>query len=205
MNDKDNTKHTFLKDDGKIAWKKLIIRTFFMILFIFILFLLYDKIFRTNVKANEIAKKLYNDLGFHGVALFVFLCDTFIVPLTPDIMFPLVSSSWSPLQITFFMGTASFFGGLCAYWLGHLVYKIKIVKNIANKIIGSHEVLIHKKGAWAVVLAALTPIPYSTVCWTAGILKVDFRKVIFACLVRFPRMIIYYYLFRAGIQIINFL
>lgn len=205
MNKKENEKHTFLKENGKFDWKKIIIRTFFMLIFIFLIFILYDKIFRTNVTANTLATELYNDLGYHGVALFVYLCDTFIVPLTPDVMFPLVSADWSPWQITFFMGSASFLAGLSAYWLGHLVSLIKVIDNVANKIMGSHKVLIHKKGAWAVVLAALTPIPYSTICWTAGILRVDFKKVVLASLVRFPRMLIYYYLFRAGIHVLNFL
>jgi heme/copper-type cytochrome/quinol oxidase subunit 1 len=92
MNKKENEKHAFLKENGKFDWKKIIIRTFFMLIFIFLIFILYDKIFRTNVTANTLATELYNDLGYHGVALFVYLCDTFIVPLTPDVMFPLVSA-----------------------------------------------------------------------------------------------------------------
>ncbi|MDC7237459.1 MAG: VTT domain-containing protein [Sphaerochaetaceae bacterium] len=205
MKDNNDQQHTFLKENGKIKWTKLISRTLIAVLFIFILFLLYDKLFKTNVRANDIATQLYNDLGFHGVALFVYLCDTFLVPLTPDVMFPLVASDWNPLQITLFMGTASFLGGLSGYWLGHLLDRIKIIDRLAQKIMGTHKVLIHKKGAWAVVLAALTPIPYSTICWTAGILKVDFKKVALASLVRFPRMLIYYYLFRAGTHLIAFL
>ncbi len=205
MRDNNDQQHSFLKENGKIKWTKLISRTFIAVLFIFILFLLYDKFFRTNIRANEIARQLYNDLGFHGVALFVYLCDTFLVPLTPDVMFPLVASDWNPLQIALFMGTASFLGGLSGYWLGNFLSHIKPVFRLSEKIMGTHKVLIHKKGAWAVVLAALTPIPYSTICWTAGILKVDFKKVVLASLVRFPRMLIYYYLFRAGTHLIDFL
>ncbi|MDC7244243.1 MAG: YqaA family protein [Pleomorphochaeta sp.] len=201
----DKEKHTFLREDGSIAWGKLVFRTFIALLFIFVIFIIYDKVIRSSVQTSTLAQDLYNKLGHFGVSLFVYLCDTFIVPLTPDIMFPLVSSNWNILEITLFMGSASFLGGISAYWLGHLLSKIKIVDKYANKIMGSHKVFIHNKGAWGVALAGLTPIPYSTICWTAGILKVEFKKVIFACLVRFPRMILYYYLFIAGAQITNFL
>jgi membrane protein YqaA with SNARE-associated domain len=205
MKDKDDKKHAFLKEDGRISWPKLIIKTFFMFVVIFGIFLIYDKVLKSSVRATMFANNLYENLGYKGVALFVYICDTFIVPMTPDVMFPLVSSQWSIIQITMIMGTASFLGGISAYWLGRSVSLIKIVSRTSERIMGSHKILIHKKGAWAIVLAGLTPIPYSTVCWTAGILKVNFIDVLFACLVRFPRIMIYYYLFKAGVQIINFL
>jgi membrane protein YqaA with SNARE-associated domain len=204
-NNEDEKKHSFLKEDGSIAWKKLFFRTILALLVIFILFSIYSQIMKSNVQANNVAQNLYNELGHFGVSLFVYLCDTFIVPLTPDIMFPLVSGDWTALQITFFMGAASFLGGITAYWLGHLISLIKVVNRVANKIMGTHKVFIHKKGAWGVALAGLTPIPYSTICWTAGILKVEFKDVVLACLVRFPRMLIYYYLFKAGVELIQFL
>lgn len=201
----DDKKHSFLKEDGSIAWKKLFFRTLIAVLFIFIIFMIYDKVVNTNETTNSIAKELYNSLGHFGVSLFVYLCDTFIVPLTPDIMFPLVSENWSIIEITLFMGSASYLGGISAYWLGHLLSKIKSINKLSNRIMGTHKTFIHKKGAWGVAIAGLTPIPYSTICWTAGILKVEFNDVALACIVRFVRMILYFYLYRAGASIISFL
>lgn len=198
-------KHAFLKDDGSINWKKLLFRTFIAILIIFIVFLAFDLVMNNSVRTNDIATDIYNKMGYLGVALFVYLCDTFIVPLTPDIMFPLVSSNWNIFEITIFMGGASFLGGLSAYWLGHLLSKIKAVEKLANRLMGTHKEFVHHRGAWGVAIAGLTPIPYSTICWTAGIVKLEFKDVILACLVRFLRMIIYYYLFLGGAKIISFI
>lgn len=203
--DEKNKKHRFLKEDGSIAWKKLVIRTLIAFVSIFLIFILYDKIISSNVKTSDVAQRLYNSLGFFGVSLFVYLCDTFIVPLTPDIMFPLVSSNWNIFEITIFMGGSSYLGGISAYWLGHLLSLIKVVNRYSNKIMKDHKVFIHNKGAWGVAISGLTPIPFSTICWTAGILKVEFKDVVLACLVRFLRMILYYYLFKAGVEIVNFL
>jgi len=203
---KNNDKrHTFLKEDGSINWRKLLFRTMLAILIIFVIFILYDLIIGSSVRTNDIATNIYNKMGYFGVALFVYLCDTFIVPLTPDIMFPLVSKNWNIIEITLFMGGASFLGGLSAYWLGHLLSKIKTVDKFANKLMGTHKEFIHHRGAWGVAIAGLTPIPYSTICWTAGIVKLEFRDVVLACLVRFLRMILYYYLFLGGAKIISFI
>lgn len=199
MSDDKKVKHTFLKEDGSIKWSKLIIRTVIMMAFVVAVFVLYEYFFASKGTNDLLAKRLYKELGVHGVAIFVYLVDTFLVPLTVDVIFPLIVD-WSPLKIMVVLGTASCLGGFSGYWIGRLISKIKVVHQFVDKIVGSHTVILQHYGALGVVLAAISPIPYSTVCWASGILRIDPRKIILACLVRFPRMILYYYIFIGGLN-----
>ena len=58
--------------------------------------------------------------------------------------------------------------------------------------------LLKKWGLWTVVIAALTPIPFSIVCWFAGIYKMPYRPFFIGTLVRFLRFALFYYLFVIG-------
>jgi hypothetical protein len=44
----------------------------------------------TKVQQYPFMPKLYEVMGYRGVALFVYLVDTFIVPLTVDVVWPFV-------------------------------------------------------------------------------------------------------------------
>lgn len=193
----------FTNLDGSIRWKKLLFRTIIGIAFVIAILLIYEYFFGVVGTTNDsIAQRLYEQMGTSGVFLFVLIVDTFIVPMTVDVMYPLVIA-WSPIKIMMVLGTASFLGGILGYWIGRFLSRIKFIDRLVDKLVGSHKVFIDDHGAWAIVLAALSPLPYSTICWAAGALKVDNRKIILACIARYARMLIYYYIFIGGLSLIS--
>jgi membrane protein YqaA with SNARE-associated domain len=193
----------FTNKDGSIRWKKLLFRTLIGIFFVIAILLVYEHFFGVGGTSDDsIAKMIYEKMGTSGVFIFVLIVDTFIVPMTVDVMYPLVIA-WSPIKIMLILGTASFCGGILGYWIGRLLSHVKIIDKGVDKLIGSHKEFIENHGAWAIVLAALSPLPYSTICWAAGVVKVDNRKIILACLARYARMILYYYIFIGGLSIIS--
>jgi membrane protein YqaA with SNARE-associated domain len=197
------TSNGFTNIDGSIRWKKLLFRTLIGIVFVIAILLAYEHFFEVGgISDDSIAKRLYERMGTSGVFLFVLIVDTFIVPMTVDVMYPLVVA-WSPIKIMIVLGTASFFGGIIGYWIGRLLSRIKFIDRHVDKIVGSHKAFIDDHGSWAIVLAALSPLPYSTICWAAGVVEVDNRKIILACLARYARMLIYYYIFIGGLSIIS--
>lgn len=194
--------NSFTNLDGSIKWKKLLFRTIIALLFVLLLFLGYEHFFAGNGKNDQIAKVLYQKMGTIGVFIFVYIVDTFIVPMTVDVIYPLVTS-WSIWKIMLVLGTASFLGGVSGYWIGRLLSHVKAINNFISKIVGTHKDFIEVHGAWAIVLGALSPLPYSTICWAAGIAKVDNHKILLACLTRYLRMVIYYYILIGGLSLFN--
>lgn len=141
-------------------------------------------------------------LGYWGVALYTFLVDMLIVPTTVDVLFPFMID-WQPVRFLTVMSLASVLGGFCGYLIARTLNHFKLVFRVTESYRIRGEALIMKYGAWGVVIAGLTPIPFSTVCWTAGLLRVPMLKVFLACLSRIPRMVIYYLLIKGGVGVIN--
>ncbi len=184
---------------GNLDWRQLIgkavaVMGFFLVVYAITLFFIKDHYQMIGTWVTE-------HLGFAGVALFVFLTDMFIVPMTVDIIFPLVMA-WNPVPLLLTMSFASSLGGIGGYWIGRLLGHLPLIKMFTSRFSEDGERLINIYGVWAVVLAGLTPIPYSSVCWIAGMLKVNPYLVAIASLSRLPRMVIYYLLIRGGLSFI---
>lgn len=183
-------------DAGNLDWGQLIRKTialmaFFVLVYAIALFFIKDQYY-------VIGNWVVTHLSLSGLALFVLFTDMFIVPMSVDIIFPFVLE-WNPIPLLATMSLASALGGIGGYWIGRLLGHLKIIKAITANFSSDGERLINLYGGWAVVIAGLTPIPFSTVCWLAGMLRVNPYKVMLATLSRIPRMIIYYWAIRGGL------
>ena len=94
------------------------------------------------------------------------------------------------------------FRSIGGYWSGRLLGHLRFIRMVTVNFSEDGERLINRYGAWAVVLAGLTPIPFSTVCWMAGALKMHWGTMLLAALSRAPRMVIYYLIFKGGFSLL---
>lgn len=182
---------------GNLDWRALVGKTiavmgFFLVVYAITLFFIKDHY-------QAIGHWVAEYLGLPGVAMFVFLTDMLIVPMTVDIIFPIVMN-WNPVSLLLTMSIASALGGIGGYWIGRLLGHLPLIKMFTSRFSSDGERLINLYGVWAVVIGGLTPIPYSSVCWIAGMLRVNPYLVAVASLSRLPRMIIYYLLIRGGLS-----
>ena len=74
-------------------------------------------------------------------------------------------------------------GAVVGHWLGGRFGRPLLYRLVRPSRVERVEVLFNKYGAWAVVLAAFTPIPYKVFAISAGILDLDRRTFILASLV----------------------
>ena len=58
--------------------------------------------------------------------------------------------------------------------------------------------LMARYGIWAFAIASFTPMPFSIMCYVAGIYRVRPRLLAFVLLTRLPRLLVMYWLVRAG-------
>ncbi|MCF7933645.1 MAG: VTT domain-containing protein [Spirochaetia bacterium] len=139
-------------------------------------------------------------LGLPGIGIYCFLVDMFIVPATIDVVFPF-TLSWPAVPLLAVMGIASMLGGFCGYLLARTFNRLEVVHALTRAYQENGRELIRKYGGWAVVIAGLTPVPFSTVCWIAGLLELPPHTVLLATASRIPRIIIYYLLIQAGVSL----
>lgn len=70
---------------------------------------------------------------------------------------------------------SSVLGALVGHWLGLKLGRPIVLKFISEKKVERVETMFHRYGAWAILVAAFTPIPYKVFAVTAGILELDRR------------------------------
>ncbi len=190
------SKESYILEDGSLDVKKLLVRTVVASLPILGLYLIAMKVLTNMGLENSIVvNQFISDFGVQGVALYVFVMDMFVLPFSVDLIWPFVMS-WQPLVAIFVMGTSSVAGAFSAYLLGRLIGLIPPIRRWIVKVSGTQaEELITKYGVWAIVISGLTPLPFSTICTLAGIVKLKPHHVFLSTLIRYVRMAIYYFIF----------
>ena len=180
--------------------RTLVFKTMLFFTVVFLIYLILIIAFPDQIKA--IGEWAVQHLGLSGVFLFIYLVDTFIVPASGDLIFPL-TFGWNPVPLLLTMGLASMLGGFSGYLIARRLSHLKSIQNTVKHYRKQGEDLIKKYGVWAVVIAGLTPIPYSTVSWIDGLVKMPIRHYLLASLSRIPRFILYYLAIQGGFILIQ--
>ena len=100
---------------------------------------------------------------------------------------------------------SSVLGALVGHWLGSRFGRPALSRFASNSKIDQAESLFDRFGGWAVLAAAVTPIPYKVFAVLAGVLKYDRKKFFIVSLigrgVRFIGLGVLLFLFGEQIQI----
>lgn len=147
---------------------------------------------------------LTNTGGYLGVFVSIWLIDTFTLPVSPDMILAFVAHKGSTLNTPVALVViciASIAAGNTGY---HLAKRIGdwpfIQRRLAKNYEKGHK-LFDRFGVWTVVIAGLTPIPFSIVCWFAGLYDMKSWPFFLATLSRIPRFIGWFYLLRLGFSL----
>jgi membrane protein YqaA with SNARE-associated domain len=160
---------------------------------------------------NELAaltRWVERQTGLGGLVLLMFLNDTFVSPLPPDLVLLVFSRSakFEELEyaITLF-GIASACAGVVGWWIGTRLRHTQFPKKIFGDRLEAGERFVRKYGPLAVAVGAFTPIPYSLTTWTSGMLGLRFQQVLIPCLLRIPRFWLYYWIITRATSISDWL
>ncbi len=115
-----------------------------------------------------------------GGAFVIAVFESFIFPVpTATFIAPFTALGVDPLLITLVATAGSLMGAVIGYLLG-----IKLGRPMAERLFRKHIPRVEKWydrwGAWAVLIAAFSPIPFKVFTWTSGIFELDFRKFMLA-------------------------
>ncbi|MFO8065687.1 MAG: VTT domain-containing protein [Spirochaetia bacterium] len=153
-----------------------------------------------DVPVEAYAERVVSRGGLIGVFLVVWMMDMFIVPVSMDVFYPF-TVTWQPWSLLSVMSVASVFGGACGYWIGRGLYHLPFVQRTVSGYYERGTKIIERYGVWAVVIAGVSPIPFSAVSWIAGMVRMPFQYYILAALSRIPRIVGYWALVRAGVLV----
>ena len=140
---------------------------------------------------EEWARELVSDYGYLGIFVVSFT-ESVIQPVPPD---PFIAGGsafgLNPLLCALVATVASVAGGLTAHTLGRLLGGGVVRRVIGEKNYERGEALFVKYGVWAVLLAAVTPVPFKAVCWVAGVFEMPrFSFLVASFAGRLPRFLV---------------
>ncbi|MBS4050080.1 MAG: VTT domain-containing protein [Methylomonas sp.] len=135
-------------------------------------------------------------IGFAGLCLILFVTDTLVTPISPDILLVVIAHSALAERWLFYvsiLSVVSVASGMLGWCIGRWLSHFNVVQKLFGQFNQEQRQFIQKYGFWAIVLGAATPLPYSVTCWTAGALQVKWTTVLTASILfRIPRIIVYY-------------
>ena len=123
-------------------------------------------------------------LGNLGLFLVSFAESSFF-PIPPEaLLLPLsLAQPSNALLYGIVVTLASVSGGIAGYYLGIKGGRPLLLKIASTQKVAQVESLFRKYDAWAIGIAALTPIPYKVFTITSGIFAINLRKFVIASLI----------------------
>jgi membrane protein YqaA with SNARE-associated domain len=137
--------------------------------------------------------------GLGGMALGTFLADGLHFPVPPQFYMLLAIADGGPqLPPLLVIAAASLCGGAVGYTMAAKIGHLRWVARIFSRPSRAAAEAYAKHGYRVLILASLTPIAFSMLCYTAGLCRLPKRAFALIALLRLPKLVAYYYLVRLG-------
>jgi membrane protein YqaA with SNARE-associated domain len=146
-------------------------------------------------EVSGFAEEAVKYIGYPGLFLGMLLSDSLPAFIPPDafLLFS-IAANLEGFWVIFYCSMGSILGGSISYAIGKLLIpRFSLGRQIILKYEDQLVPMIRKYGVWAVVLSAMTPVPYSWMAYSVGSFRMPFRYFLFGSLFRIPRLGLYYY------------
>lgn len=154
-------------------------------------------VFREPLKS--LGEGLIERFGALGIGVAILLTDMLTLPIPPDAyLFFGVSGGAEPLWVIIWGSLGSIIGGVGAFMIGLGLSKTRFLIRLMKPFAERTTRTLDQLGVVAVIIAALTPLPFSVVCTFAGSVRMRFVPFLLATLFRIPRIAGYFYLIDAA-------
>ncbi len=127
----------------------------------------------------------------------------FIIFLISEVVFGIIPPEffmiWSQRHgdLTIFINNISvltgisYAAGVLGYWFGAYLNTTRAYTFFKKRVFGKFEKHFHSYGGFLVIVAAITPIPFSGICMLVGSVHYPFNKFLLFAMARFIRFTIY--------------
>lgn len=144
-------------------------------------------------------KAFVESFGYAGLALGTILADGFSLPPPPLFYIVIVATGKSSHLVGMtVISAASMVAGVIGYHLAALLAARPFFRKRIDATRARMDGLFKRYGVWAFLIASATPLPFSFMCYTAGVYRLGPRMLAFICVFRVPRLLVMYWLIVAG-------
>jgi membrane protein DedA with SNARE-associated domain len=85
----------------------------------------------------------------------------------------------------------SYLAGVIGYFIGSAFNSTVLYRVIRKNYLKKYEQMFNNYGGFLILVAALTPLPFSAICMLVGAVKYPVRKFFWIALTRFIRFVVY--------------
>jgi membrane protein YqaA with SNARE-associated domain len=125
----------------------------------------------------------------------IFLVSEVVFGIIPPEFFMIWSQRHQDLGIfvnnVIVLMSISYAAGVFGYWFGAYLNGTRAYTFFKNKVFGKFEEHFHRYGGFLVIVASVTPIPFSGICMLVGSVRYPFSKFLIFATARFVRFTVY--------------
>lgn len=137
--------------------------------------------------------------GLFGMAIGTFIADGFHFPVPPQFyMLMAIAAETSPVSTLAAVTIGSLAGGTVGFFLARRLGRWRFFSRWLERSSKAVQRFGKRHGYRLVIAVSLTPIAFSVLCYLAGAYGLPKRFYIAIAVLRIPKLVLYYYLVRAG-------
>lgn len=171
-------------------------------------FILFNKFFYTETIEKWLAPVYENTF----LMILIFLVSEIVFGIIPPELFMIWALRDEMVKNYVYMiallSVLSYLSGISGYFFGRYLYTTRAYRFIRVRFLRRTERRLHIYGLYLIIVAALTPIPFSGVSMLIGSVKYPAKKFILYSLFRFLRFAAYAFIIYAaiiwGVEIFGF-
>lgn len=149
-------------------------------------------------QVEHLGRALVDQGGYLGMAFGALLADGFHFPIPPQFYMLLAIASATPIGWTLLsLCLGSICGGVLGFLVARRLGRISWLEERFQKRMRGRGIRL---GARGLFFLALSPIAFSWVIYFCGVSGYAWRHVALVCALRVPKLLLYFWLMRAGWQ-----
>ncbi len=173
--------------------RKNLIRTLVSLVLLFVVLAVLGKLYEQQLLA--VTEGVYQKVGVGGLLAILFTTDAIFSPVPPDVVLVVIANSTLHQQWAWLLpvvGVVSAAAGSTGWVIGRRFAAFRWASPWISKVRRKHQDMLRRYDRWAVALGAITPLPFSLICITAGALGMPYKRMAPITLLRIPRFLIVY-------------
>jgi membrane protein DedA with SNARE-associated domain len=125
------------------------------------------------------------------LVIIIFTLSEIIFGIIPPEIFFIWSTRWDDLErfvfITTLLAVISYLAGILGFWIGVKLNRTILYRWIKRRYLLKYQKYLNKFGFFLIIVAALTPLPFSAISMLMGSVNYPFKKFGLFALARFVR------------------
>ncbi len=142
---------------------------------------------------------LMDRFGLIGMGIGVFVADGFHFPVPPQFyMLAAIAHGGNVTAALVVITVSSLLAGHAAFFFARRLSHLRFVRRGVMRVERQLGGWFARYGARALFIAGFLPVPYSFLCYLAGLQRVPYRAFLPVLLLRVPKVYLYFLIVRAG-------